>query len=163
MDTKVRHALKFSKPSDREFAMTRDFDAPRRLVFEAMTKPEHVKRWLGCAELTVTDCEIDLCVGGAYRYTMRTSSGGVSTLRGRYLEIMRPERIVFTEQFEMPGFISPEYQVTSTYAESGGVTTLTTTIRHANSQDRDGHFNSGIENGVGPAYDRLAEIVAEMA
>lgn len=163
MDTRIKHAVTFDKPSDREFSMTRDFDAPRDLVFEAMTTPEHVKRWLGCAELTVLECEIDLRVGGAFRYTMRTQNGGVSTLSGRYLEIVRPDRVVFTEQFAMPGFTSPQYQVTSTFIERGGVTTLTTTVRHATTQDRDGHFNSGIENGIGSAYDRLADIVAELA
>lgn len=163
MDARVDKTLKITTPSDLEFAMTREFDAPRHLVFEAMTKPEHIKRWFGCAEFALPICEIDLRVGGAYRYVMRSPDGVDSTLQGIYREIVRPERIVFTERFSMPGFTSDEYQVTSTFVESGGRTTLTTTILHQTRENRDGHLNSGIEKGVEPAYDRLAELVAMMA
>ena len=163
MDARVNKTLKITTPSDLEIAMTREFGAPRHLVFEAMTKPEYVRRWFGCDLFTLTVCEIDLRVGGAYRFTMRTQEGADSTLAGIYREVSRPERIVFTEQFSMPGFTSDEYQVTSTFTEAGGRTTLTTTILHATKENRDGHLSSGIEKGVEPAYDRLAEIVAAMA
>jgi uncharacterized protein YndB with AHSA1/START domain len=163
MDARVDKTLKIGTPSDLEFAMTREFDAPRHLVFEAMTKPEHITRWFGCAEFALPVCEIELRVGGAYRYVMRSPDGVDSTLEGTYREIVRPERIVFTERFSMPGFTSDEYQVTSTFVESGGRTTLTTTILHKTKDNRDGHLNSGIEKGVEPAYDRLAELVATMA
>ncbi|MDB5605765.1 MAG: ATPase [Bradyrhizobium sp.] len=163
MDAKVDKTLKITTPSDLEIAMTRMFDAPRHLVFDAMTRPEHVRRWFGCAELALPVCEIDLRVGGAYRFTMRSPDGVDSTLQGTYREIVRPERVVFTERFSMPGFTSDEYQVTSTFVETGGRTTLTTTILHTTKENRDGHLNSGIEKGVAPAYDRLAEVVATMA
>jgi uncharacterized protein YndB with AHSA1/START domain len=163
VDAKVDKTLKITTPSDLEIAMTRVFDAPRHLVFDAMTRPEHVRRWFGCAELALPVCEIDLCVGGAYRFTMRTPDGVDSTLQGVYREVVRPERVVFTERFSMPGFTSDEYQVTSTFVEAGGRTTLITTILHTTRENRDGHLNSGIEKGVAPAYDRLAEVVATMA
>jgi uncharacterized protein YndB with AHSA1/START domain len=163
VDIKVDKALKITTPSDLEIAMTRMFDAPRHLVFDAMTQPQHVRRWFGCDAFTLPICEIDLRVGGAYRFVMRTPDGSESTLQGVYREIMRPERVVFVEQILMPGFTSPEYQVTSTFDEIAGGTRLTTTILHKSKEDRDGHLNSGIEKGVAPAYDRLAEVVAAMA
>ncbi len=163
MDAKVNKTLKITTPSDLEIAMTRVFDAPRHLVFDAMTTPEHVRRWLGSAEYPMTGCEIDLRVGGAYRFTMRSPGGGDLTLQGIYRELVRPERVVFIERILMPGFTSDEYQVTSTFVESGGRTTLTTTILHQTKENRDGHLNSGIEKGVAPAYDRIAELVATMA
>jgi uncharacterized protein YndB with AHSA1/START domain len=162
MDVKVDKTLKITTPSDLEIAMTRAFDAPRHLVFDAMTRPEHVKRWFGCAEFALSVCEIDLRVGGAYRFVMRLSDGVENTLQGIYRDVVRPERVVFTERFSMPGFTSEEYQVTSAFAEHGGKTTLTTTILHKTKENRDGHLNSGIENGVAPAYNRLAEVVATM-
>jgi uncharacterized protein YndB with AHSA1/START domain len=163
VDAKVNKTLKITTPSDFEIAMTRVFDAPRHLVFEAMTRPEYVRRWFGCDAFTLPVCEIDLRVGGAYRFTMRTPEGIDSTLQGTYREVVRPERIVFTERFSMPGFTSDEYQVTSTFVEANGKTTLTTTILHNSKEDRDGHLSSGIEKGVEPAYDRLADVVATMA
>jgi uncharacterized protein YndB with AHSA1/START domain len=163
VDAKVNKTLKITTPSDLEIAMTREFDAPRHLVFDAMTTPKHVSRWLGCAEYPMTVCEIDLHVGGAYRFIMRTPGGGDMTLQGVYREVLRPQRVVFVEQLLMPGFTSPEYQVTSTFDELGDRTRLTTTILHSSKENRDGHLNSGIEKGVGPAYDRIAEIVETMA
>jgi uncharacterized protein YndB with AHSA1/START domain len=163
VDAKVDKTLKITTPSDLEIAMTRVFDAPRHLVFDAMTKPEHVRRWLGCAEFAIPVCEIDLRVGGVYRFGMRSPDGVDSMLQGTYREVVRPERVVFTERFSMPGFTSDEYQVTSTFVESGGRTTLTTTILHKTKANRDGHLNSGIERGAAPAYDRLAELVATVA
>jgi uncharacterized protein YndB with AHSA1/START domain len=163
VDAKTNKTLTITTPSDLEIAMAREFDAPRRLVFDAMTQPEHFTRWFGCAAFAVPVCEIDLRVGGAYRFVMRSPDGVNSTLQGIYREVVRPERVVFTERFSMPGFTSDEYQVTSTFVETGGKTTLTTTILHKTKENRDGHLNSGIENGVAPAYDRLAEVVAAMA
>jgi uncharacterized protein YndB with AHSA1/START domain len=111
----------------------------------------------------MAECDIDLRVGGAYRFVFRTPNGSETTLQGSYREVVRPERVVFVERIIMPSFTSDEYQVTSTFTEAGGKTTLTTTIRHSSKENRDGHLNSGIEKGVEPAYDRIAEIVATMA
>ncbi|VIO67934.1 hypothetical protein CI1B_21810 [Bradyrhizobium ivorense] len=163
MDARVDRKLKVTTPSDLEIAMTREFDAPRHLVFDAMTKPEFVVRWLGCGAMTMPVCEIDLRVGGAYRYVFRSSDGIEHVLRGTYREVVRPEYVVFGETFCMPGFTSEEYQVTSIFTEMGGKTKLTTIIEHPTKEARDGHLNSGIEKGVEPAYDRLADVVAAMA
>jgi uncharacterized protein YndB with AHSA1/START domain len=163
VDKRVDKTLKITTPSDLEFAMTREFDAPRHLVFDAMTKPEHFPRWFECDAFSMPVCEINLRVGGAYRFVMRSAEGVESTLQGIYVEVVRPDRVAFTERFSMPGFTSDEYKVTSTFVESGGKTILTTTILHKTKENRDGHLNSGIEKGVEPAYDRLAELVEAMA
>jgi uncharacterized protein YndB with AHSA1/START domain len=163
VDARVDKTLKITLPSDLEFAMTREFDAPRHLVFDAMTQPQHIRRWFGCAEYPLEVCEIDLRAGGAYRFTMPALGGGDMTLQGVYREVVRPERVVFVERILMPGFASDEYQVTSSFAEIDGRTRLTTTILHKTKENRDGHLNSGVEKGVEPAYDRLAEVVATMA
>ena len=163
MDKSVDRALKITTPSDFEIVMTRAFEAPRRHVFDAMTKAEHFPHWFGCEAFAIPICEIDLRIGGAYRFVMRSPKGIDSTLQGTYVEVVRPERVAFIERFLMPGFASNEYRVTSTFVENGGSTTLTTTILHKTKEERDGHLNSGIEEGAGPAYDRLAELVARMA
>jgi uncharacterized protein YndB with AHSA1/START domain len=162
VDARVDKTLKITPPSDLEIAMTRMFDAPRHLVFDAMTRPEHVRHWLGCGELPMTVCEIDLRVGGAYRFTLRSPDGRETTLQGVYREVVRPERVVFVERIVMPEFATDEYQVTSSFAEIGGRTRLTTTILHNSKENRDAHLSSGIERGVTSAYDRLAEVVAAM-
>jgi uncharacterized protein YndB with AHSA1/START domain len=163
VDARADKTLKITTPSDLEIVMTRMFDAPRHLVFDAMTRPEHVRHWLGCAELPMTVCEIDLRVGGAYRFTLRSPEGRETTLQGVYREVVRPERVVFVERILMPEFTTDEYQVTSSFADIDSRTRLTTTILHNSKENRDGHLNSGIERGVTPAYDRLAEVVAAMA
>ena len=162
MDARIDKTLKITTPSDLEIAMTRMFDAPRHLVFDAMTKPEHVRRWLRWTEMPMTSCEIDLRVGGAYRFTLRSPAGRDATLQGVYREVVRPERVVFVERILMPEFTTDEYQVTSSFADIGGKTRLTTTILHNSKENRDGHLNSGLERGITPAYDRLAEVVAGM-
>lgn len=162
MDTRVSNALKITTPSDREIVLTRVFDAPRRLVFEAMTKAEHVRKWYGCDAFTLTVCEIDLRVGGSYQFTMRAPDGVSHTLRGTYREITPPERIVFTEGYVTEGFASDPALVTSTFVENDGSTTLTVTILHATKENRDGHLNAGMESGAGESYDRLAALVETM-
>src|SRR5260370_9674562 len=108
-------------------------------------------------------CAMDLRVGGGYRVTWRSPEGRETTLQGVYREIVRPERVVFVERILMPGFTSDEYQVTSSFADIDGTIRLTTTILHNSKENRDGHLNSGIERGVAPAYDRLADVVAGMS
>lgn len=162
MDARVNKTLKVTTPSDLEIEMTREFDAPRRLVFDAMTKTEYLKRWLGCEQNPVLTCEIDLRVGGSYRFVLAGPGGIETTLQGTYTEIVKPERLVFVERFSMPGFTSDEYQVKSIFVEHGGKTTLTTTILHSSKENRDGQLNAGIDKGVEPAYERIAELVATM-
>jgi uncharacterized protein YndB with AHSA1/START domain len=111
----------------------------------------------------LTACEIDLRVGGAYRFTMSAPDGVHHTMQGTYREITPPDRIVFTEGYVTEGFKSEEALVTSVFTEKDGRTTLTVTVLHASRENRDGHLNAGMETGAGAAYDRLAEHLATMA
>jgi uncharacterized protein YndB with AHSA1/START domain len=163
MDARNDLRLSITTPSDREIVLTRTFEAPRQLVWNAVTKPEHVRRWYGCSALTFATCEIDLRVGGAYRYTMRTTDGVEHTMTGVYREIAVPERIVHTERYETTGFTSPDALVTMTLTEQGGRTRLQTVVLHANKESRDGHLNSGMEGGARETFDRLAALLATMS
>jgi uncharacterized protein YndB with AHSA1/START domain len=156
-------ALEITTPTDREIAMTRIFDAPRRLVFEAHTKPELVKRWLGVfGGWSLDVCEIDLRVGGAYRYVWRNVNGNEMGMGGVYREIVPAERIVATEKFDDPWY-EGEAVATTRFVEDGGKTTLTTTVRYASKEIRDAVLKSPMETGVAASYDKLAEILATAA
>jgi uncharacterized protein YndB with AHSA1/START domain len=159
----ARNPLTLILPSDREIVMTRVFDAPRRLLFEAWTRPEHVKRWYGCKAFTLEVCEIDLRVGGAYRTALRAPDGVLHTLQGTYREIDPPGRLVYTEQYVTAGFASDAALVTVLFAEHDGMTTLTSTILHTSKENRDRQLASGVETGAGETLDRLAEHLARMA
>jgi uncharacterized protein YndB with AHSA1/START domain len=163
MDARSDSTALVTTPSDCEIVLTRIFDAPRRLVWEAVTRPEHVRRWYGCAAFTITTCEIDLRVGGAYRYTMRTPDGVEHTMTGVYRDIAAPERIVHTERYETTGFASPDALVTMTLTEQDGRTRLQSIILHPTRESRDGHLNAGMENGVRETFDRLADLLATLA
>jgi uncharacterized protein YndB with AHSA1/START domain len=155
--------LKITTPSDREIVMTRVFAAPRRLVYDAWTKPELLKRWLGVFggwELAV--CEIDLKVGGTYRYLWRGPDGTEMGMRGVYREIVPAERIVCTEVFDQPWY-EGEAVDTLTFVEKDGKTTATTTVLYASKAVRDAVLKSPMEHGVAAGYDRLEEILASMA
>jgi uncharacterized protein YndB with AHSA1/START domain len=158
MDTEK---LQITTPSDREIAMTRVFAAPRRLVFDALTKPELVKRWLlGPPGWSMPVCEIDLRVGGKYRYVWRRDSDGTDMgMGGVYREIAKPERIVATEKFDQSWY-SGEAVGTTRLVEQGGKTTLTQTMLYESRETRDEVLKSPMESGVRASYDRLAELVA---
>jgi uncharacterized protein YndB with AHSA1/START domain len=152
--------LKVTTPSDREIAMTRVFDAPRRLVFDAHTKPELVKRWLlGPPGWTMPVCEIDLRVGGSYRYVWHGQNGSEMGMRGIYREIVPAERIVCTESFDDPWY-EGEAVGTTVFVERGGKTTLTTTVLYASKEIRDAVLKSPMEQGVAASFDRLADLLA---
>jgi uncharacterized protein YndB with AHSA1/START domain len=148
-------------PSDREIVLTRLFDAPRRLVFEAMTKPEHVRRWWGILDdaHSVPVCEIDLCPGGAWRFVGRGPKGEYG-FHGVYREITPPERVVFTEIFDP--FPDVESVVTSIFTEENGKTRLTVKCLYPSVEVRDMVLQSGMARGAGISYDRLEELVAEL-
>jgi uncharacterized protein YndB with AHSA1/START domain len=155
--------FKVTTPSDLEIAMTRVFSAPRRLVFDALTKPELVKQWLlGPAGWTMPICEIDLRVGGAYRYVWRNADGKEMGMGGVFREIVVPERIVHSERFEQPWYPG-EALVTNVLVEQGGKTTLTLTSRFDSRETRDGVLKSGMEKGVTVSYDRLEQLLASQA
>jgi uncharacterized protein YndB with AHSA1/START domain len=155
-------ALEVTLPSDKEILMQRVFDAPRRLVFETMTRPEYVRRWWCCMDgFTMPVCEIDLRVGGRYRYVTRGADGQEFGFHGVYREIVVPERIVHTEIFEP--FPQEETVCTMTLEERGGKTHYRCLVVHATKEGRDGHIASGMEGGANIAFDRLEEIARELA
>lgn len=162
MDAKNDFSLKLDLPSDREIVMTRVFAAPRALVFEAWTKPEHVIRWYGCHAITMPHCEINLRVGGAWRFVMRGPDGADHAMQGIYREIVPPGRLVFTEGYATDGFASGEAVVTVTFAEQDGRTTMTSHSLYASAEDRDRHLSMGVETGAGETMDRLAEFLRTM-
>ena len=152
--------LKVTTPTEREIAMTRLFDAPRNLVFEAYTKPELVKRWLGVhAGWTFAVCEIDLRVGGAYRFVWRGPGGAEMGMRGVYREVVRPERIVATEAFDQSWYPG-EAVSTLLLVQQGDKTTLTLTVRYESRAARDVVLKSPMESGVAAGFDKLEELLA---
>jgi uncharacterized protein YndB with AHSA1/START domain len=152
--------LILTTPSDREIAFTRDFDAPRKLVFAAFTKPAMVKRWLlGPDGWTMPVCKMDLRVGGKYRWGWRHGDGREMGMGGVYREVAPPVRIVFTEKFDFAWYPG-EALVTVEFHEHDGKTTLTETIRYESKAARDGVLKSGMRRGVKVSYDRLEKILS---
>jgi uncharacterized protein YndB with AHSA1/START domain len=146
-------------PTDREIVMTRVFDAPRNLVFEAFTKPDLVKRWmLGPDGWSMPVCEIDLRVGGKYRYVWRHTDGREMGMGGVYREIVPPERIDSTELFD-EDWTGGEVLGTLLLTEQAGKTTLTQTLLYPSKEARDNVLKSGMERGVAVSYDRLDEVL----
>lgn len=152
--------LTVNTPSDREIAMTRAFNAPRQLVFDALTKPELLKRWLtGPPGWSFTVCEVDLRVGGKYRFEWSKKDKGIQMgVSGVFQEVVVPERYVNTERFDEPWYPG-EAIVTNELAERDGITTLTLTVRYESREARDVALQSPMQEGVAMGYDRLAEIV----
>jgi uncharacterized protein YndB with AHSA1/START domain len=154
--------LKVEARGDREIVMTRRFDAPRNLVYDAFTKPELVKRWLGVfGGWTLPVCEIDLRVGGRFRYVWR-KEGAEMGISGVYKEIVPNERIVNTEKFD-DAWYPGEGLDTVTFIERGGKTTVSQTILYVSREARDGVLKSPMEGGVAQSYNKLAEILASMS
>lgn len=148
-------ALDVTTPSDREIVMTRLFDAPRELVFEAQSSCEHMSHWWGPRRFEFAGCEIDFRPGGKWRMVHRDSDGTEYGFRGEFREIVPPERIVWTFEFEgMPGHISVD---TLTLEELDGKTKLTARSLFDSIEDRNGMLESGMEGGARETYDRLDE------
>jgi uncharacterized protein YndB with AHSA1/START domain len=149
--------LQVTTPTDREIVLTRVFDAPRRLVFDAFTKPELLKRWFGPRGWSLVVCEVDLKVGGAFRFVLRSPDGKDMGMRGVFREIAPPERFIHVESFDdFPG----ESQITTLLVEQAGQTTLTATVLYPSQEIRDAVINSGMEHGAAETYDKLAELLA---
>jgi len=153
--------FKVTTPSDREIRMTRVFDAPRHLVFEAMVKPEHIRRWWGCLGegYSVPVCEVDLRPGGAWRFVNR-HPGGEAVFYGVYREITSPERLVYTEIYEP--FPDVESLVTIVLSVESGKTRVTLTAVYPSLEVRDTVLRTGMEKGAAISYDRLEEVAAEL-
>ena len=148
--------LKVTTPGEREIVLTRVFDAPRHLVFDAFSKPDLLKRWFGPRGWSLVVCEVDLRVGGGFRFVLRGPDGKEMGMRGVYREIAAPERSVHMESFDdYPG----ESQVTAVFVEEGGRTTLTATVLYPSREVRDAVIQSGMEHGAAESYDKLAELL----
>jgi uncharacterized protein YndB with AHSA1/START domain len=158
----MKNALKLTTQGEREIAMSRLFDAPRSLVFDAFTKPDLVRRWLlGPDGWSMPVCEIDLKVGGAYRYVWRRDSDGTEMgMGGVYREIVADQRIVATEKFDQAWYPG-EAVGTLVLTEESGKTRVTQTVLYASREARDGVLKSGMESGVARSYDRLEEQLSE--
>ena len=146
--------LEVSTPTDLTIALRRDFDAPRELVFEAYTKPALLKRWYGPPGWSLVVCEIDFRVGGRWRFEMEKDSGAKMGFGGVYQEIVRPERIVSSEEFDDPWY-QGDATSTVTFVERSGKTTLTMTIVYDSKEVRDAVLASGMDTGVAQSYARL--------
>jgi uncharacterized protein YndB with AHSA1/START domain len=154
-------ALTVSLPSDREIVLSRVFDAPRDVVFEAFSKPEHLAHWWGQAGSTLPVCEMDFRPGGAWRFVERDATGNEYGFRGEYRDIVRPERIAWTFEFEgLPGHISQETMI---FEDLGTRTRITGTTLFDSLKDRDGMLQSGMARGASESYNRLAEYLPTMA
>jgi uncharacterized protein YndB with AHSA1/START domain len=151
--------LKVTIPTDREIVLTRVFDAPRALVFEAFTKPELLRQWFGPRGWSLVVADVDLNVGGTFRFMLRGPDGNDLGMRGIWREIVAPERSVHMESFDdYPG----ESQVTTVLSEQQEKTKLTATILYPSKEIRDAVLSSGMEHGAAESYDKLAELLASL-
>jgi len=147
-------------PSDDQILITREFDAPRELVFKAWTTPELVARWWAGERGKVTSIEIDLRVGGTWRYVMEANEGFEVAFHGEYREILPGERLVSTEVFEgMPDAAAVD---TLTLTEADGRTQMSLLVQHTSKEHRDGHINSGMEDGMQEAMDALERVAISL-
>jgi len=147
-------------PTDTTILITREFAAPRHLVYRAWTTPELVKRWWSGNRGKVTSAEVDLRVGGTWRWVMVTDHGFEVAFHGVYRELKTNERIVCTEVYE--GFPDGEAVNTITFTEVNGRTTLTVLVEHSCQEHRDGHINSGMEGGMQEAMDHLEQVAISL-
>lgn len=147
-------------PTDTQILITREFDAGRHLVYRAWTTPELIKRWWSGERGEVTSVEVDLRVGGKWRYVMVAHGGFEVAFHGEYIEIVPNERIVSTEVYEgAPGATAVN---TLTLTEAAGRTTMTLLVQHENQADRDAHINSGMEVGMQEAMDKLEQVARSL-
>jgi len=148
--------LAVTTPTPNQIVLTRVFNAPRTLVFDAFTRPELLKRWFGPRGWLLVTCEVDLRVGGHFRFVLRSPEGNHMGMRGTYREIDAPYRSVHIESFDdLPG----ESEVVTELAEREGKTVLTATITYTSHEIRDAVIKSGMEHGAAESYDRLAELL----
>lgn len=156
--------MKVAPIDDLDIVITREFAAPRRLVFDAHTRPELLRRWFGPHGWRLDVCEIDLRVGGVWYYLMRGPDGAEMTLRGTYLDIVAPERIVTSESnVDCQARAEHESVATTVLVERDGWTTLTNTVRFPSRKIRDAVLESGMEHGVAQGFERLDGILRETA
>jgi uncharacterized protein YndB with AHSA1/START domain len=160
MEVTSSGAATVTLPTDEQILITREFDAPKELVYKAFTTPELVKRWWNAKRGEVTIAEIDLRVGGKWRYVMVADGGFEAGFHGEYREIVPNERIVSTEVYE--GYPDEEAVNTATFTEVDGRTTLTILVQHTSKEARDAHIESGMEAGLQDAFDLLEEVAISL-
>ena len=160
----MKHTLEVTAHGDREVVITRSFDAPRKLVWDAYTRPELIRRWLGVgymSDITFAVCEVDLRVGGKYRYVWRGPNFQMG-MGGEYREVKAPERLVSTEQYDEAWY--PGGAVgTMVLTEKGGVTTMTLTMRYDTKEARDAVMKSPAEEGMAAGFDTLEKLLPALA
>ncbi len=162
MAEKVANHMTLTFPSDREIAVTRTFDAPRSLVFEAFVRCEHLSNWWGPRGFTLVECEIDLRPGGAYRFVQTAPDGGVHPFKGVWREINPPERLVFTQIYDVEPYSIHESVVTNVLTEQDGRTALTQHLQFSSKEARDWMVASGMEWGMTQSLERLDELLVEL-
>lgn len=151
--------FKIAPQGDREIVMTRTFDAPRSRVFDAWTKPELLKQWLGRRTAPMEVCEMEVRPGGGYRWAWRLSDGNLMGMGGTFREVVPNEWISATEKFDQPWYPGGAI-VTTSVREEGGKTKLTTTILYETREARDGVLKTPMKDGIAESYDRLDELLA---
>jgi uncharacterized protein YndB with AHSA1/START domain len=154
-------ALQIATPTDREVVLTRVVAAPRGMVFDAHTKPDLIQRWLlGPPGWTMPVCEIDLRVGGTYRYVWESAEGHRMGMGGTFTAIVRPSRIVATQIFD-EDWTGGETTVSTEIVEQNGKSTITTTVRYASREARDAALQTGMAQGMEAGYERLDDLLKE--
>ena len=159
MNEAKSNAMTVTTPSDLEIVMTRVFDAPRQKVFDAWTKPELLRQWFGRRGDVLKVCEVDLRVGGGYRFVWQLREGGEMGMGGVYREIDAPGRLVSTESFDDYAEMGDAVN-TMVLDERDGKTTMSITARYNSKEARDAVIESGMEGGANESFDRLAELLA---
>lgn len=162
IEAAAEETMFLAEPDQPTIVISRLFDAPRELVFEATSQREHVRQWWGCGMSEMTVCDIDFRVGGRYRYELKAPDGTVHPFCGEYLEIDAPARVVHTEIYDVDEIRDLPMHCTATFDDEGGKTRLTVRIVHQSLAARDGHLGSGMKHGVIATYDRLAEYLGEL-
>jgi len=164
MTTTTSGTAKVTLPADNQILITREFNAPARLVWQAYTTPDLIKRWWSGERGTVTSAEVDLRVGGKWRYVMVANGGFEVSFRGEYREITPAERLVNTEIFE--GLPEPDEHVsliTTTFTEKDGRTFIEMLCEYQDRTDRDAVINSGMEDGMQESLDALEKVAVTLA
>lgn len=154
----ITKALRVTTPTDKEIVMERTFNAPSRMVFDAFTRPELLKRWFGARGWNLVDCEVDLRVGGAWRFVSRGPDGSDLGHGGVYREIVPGRRLVYTEAYDQ--WFHSESLVTTVFSEHSGKTMVITTLLYESQEIRDSVIKTPMERGVGESYARLDDVLA---
>ena len=157
-------AMKVTLPSDREIVLTRIFNAPRELVFEAWTKPEHVRNWWGPRDSKQVLFEADVRPGGSWRYVIVGGDGVEVPFTGVYQEVTPPERLVYTETYDVAPFnLGDPALNTATFTQEAARTLVTVTTVYPTKEVRDFVLTTGMEGGAAESYDRLEELLIELS